>query len=340
MLQQTGQFGRGVVELAGSSRNHSLFFTSPSLKSNRILHSIMATGSSHDGSSPSNEFNSVFGSLPTTVFEKMSRAAAEHRSLNLGQGFPDRELEGPDSMKIIVTQSMLDYPNQYPPMMGIPELRQAVAAHSARHCDLTVDPASQVLITLGATEALASAFLGLLNPGDEVIVFAPLYDSYIPMIRRSGAIPITIDLHPPTWSIDKAQLEAAFSDKTKLIVVNTPHNPTGKVFTSEELGIIASLCLRHDVYAVLDEVYEHLVYPGTEHRTMRALPGMEDRCIRIGSAGKTFSYTDFKIGWVTGPTAMVGALAKAHQFLTFTVNSALQRAVAHGLENEESFYLG
>ena len=211
--------------------------TSARLKSSRTsLTTKMAAVPVESSSNASHQFNSVFSSLPTTVFEKMSRAAAEYKSINLGQGFPDRELEGPDSMKEIVTQSMVDYPNQYPPLMGVPELRQAVAAHSSRYSGLTVDPATQVLITLGATEALACAFLGLLNPGDEVIVFAPLYDSYSPMIRRAGALPVIIDLHPPTWSIDKTQLEAAFTPKTKLIVVNTPHNPTGKVCLLGEDG--------------------------------------------------------------------------------------------------------
>ena len=285
-------------------------------------------------------FNSTFGSLPTTVFEAMSRLAAEYASVNLGQGFPDRELEGPVSMRTAVQRSMEQLGNQYPPLMGVPELRQAVAAHSARQCGLELDWASQTLITLGATEALASAFFGFLNPGDEVVVFAPLYDSYAPLIRRAGATPVTIHLRPPEWTFSQAELEAAFTSKTKLVVVNTPHNPTGKVFSREELERIAAQCRRHDVYAVLDEVYEHLVFPGTSHVSMRALPGMADRCIRIGSAGKTFSFTDFKIGWLTGPAEMVAAAAKAHQFLAFTVNSALQRAVAHGIEHEHDFYLG
>jgi L-glutamine---4-(methylsulfanyl)-2-oxobutanoate aminotransferase len=285
-------------------------------------------------------FNDVFSSLPTTIFEKMSRLAADHQSINLGQGFPDRELEGPSTMKDEVTRSMRDESNQYPPMMGISELRQAIADHSlnASDNDITAD---NVLITLGATEALASSFLGLLNSGDEVIVFAPMYDSYIPMIRRAGATPVTITLCPPGWNFDKNALEAAFTPKTKLIVVNTPHNPTGKVFTNEELTNIAIIMEKFPaVIAICDEVYEHHVYPGIIHKSLSEFLLIKNRCIRIGSAGKTFSFTDFKIGWaVASNTLLVHAVAKAHQFLTFTVNSALQRAVAYGLRHEDTFYL-
>ncbi|KAL6766396.1 hypothetical protein ACKKBG_A35870 [Auxenochlorella protothecoides x Auxenochlorella symbiontica] len=285
-------------------------------------------------------FNSTFGGLPTTIFELMSQLAARHGSINLGQGFPDNELEGPASMKEAAYQSMLHDSNQYPPMVGVPELRQALAEHSERYTGLPLDWQSQVLITSGATEALAAAFLGLLEPGDEVVVFAPLYDSYIPIIRRAGAVPVVVQLRAPDWSFDAAELAAAFNAKTKLIVVNTPHNPSGKVFSRAELETIASLVQEHDAYAALDEVYEHLVYPGYEHVSLRTLPGMAERSIRIGSAGKTFSFTAWKVGWVTGPAPMVQAAAKAHQFLTFTVPAALQRAVARGLREERSFYEG
>lgn len=285
-------------------------------------------------------FNDTFSSLPTTIFESMSRLAVEHASVNLGQGFPDNELEGPAAMKSEVSRSMLEETNQYPPLMGVPELRQAIAAHSLRYCGLEVDWRTQVLVTVGATEALAAAFLGLLNPGDEAVVFAPLYDSYVPMIRRAGAVPVTVTLRPPEWTFDPIELTAAFTPRTKLVVVNTPHNPTGKVWTEDELHFVAQLTVARNAYAVLDEVYEHLVFPGSKHVTMRNMPGMTERAIRIGSAGKTFSFTDFKIGWVTGPTPMVSAVTKAHQFLVFTVNSALQRAVAKGLDQHTEFYLG
>ena len=287
-------------------------------------------------------FNATFASLPTTVFEAMSRLAAEHGSINLGQGFPDAELEGPPSLKAEVARSLRHESNQYPPLMGVPELRRAVAAHSARHAGLPLDWRSQTLVTLGATEALAAAFLGLLNPGDEVVVFEPLYDSYVPMIRRAGGVPRLVRLHPPSWRIDPRELQAAFGPRTTLVVLNTPHNPTGKVFSADEIRAVAALCLRHGAYALLDEVYEHLVHDGAAapHRSLRALPGMAARALRVGSAGKTFSFTDFKVGWVSGPEDMVAAVAKAHQFLAFTVNSALQRAVALGLDQEQAFYIG
>jgi aspartate/methionine/tyrosine aminotransferase len=293
-----------------------------------------------DSSEKPGVFNGTFSSLPTTVFEAMSRLAAEHKSINLGQGFPDTELEGPDRMKDIVTRSLAEESNQYPPMMGLPQLRQAVAQHSERHGGMAVDWTSEVLITVGATEALAAAFLGLLNAGDEVVLFAPLYDSYVPMIRRAGAHPRVINLAPPSWNFTLQDLDDAFSARTKLVVLNTPHNPTGKVWTRDELESVAAAVRRTGAYAILDEVYQHLVFPGHDHVSLRSLPGMLDRCLRIGSAGKTFSFTDFKVGWLTGPKILVSAVAKAHQFLTFTVNSALQRAVAHGLEKEEAFYTG
>ncbi|KAL4431641.1 hypothetical protein ABPG77_001483 [Micractinium sp. CCAP 211/92] len=288
----------------------------------------------------SRRFNDTFSALPTTVFEEMSLLAAKHNSTNLGQGFPDNELEGPEGMKKAATAAMYDHSNQYPPMVGVPELRQAVAAHSARQTGIQVDWQGEALVTVGATEALAAAFLALLNAGDEVIFFAPLYDSYLPMAARAGAVPRIVQLHPPSWSLDTAELEAAFTPRTRLLVLNTPHNPTGKVFTREELEAVAELCLRHDCLCILDEVYEHLTFPGTQHITLRSLPGMHDRCLRIGSAGKTFSFTAWKVGWLTGPRDMVAAVAKAHQFITFTVPSSLQRAVAHGLDKEGEFYLG
>jgi aspartate/methionine/tyrosine aminotransferase len=286
-------------------------------------------------------FNATFCALPTTIFERMSRMAAETGSINLGQGFPDRELEGPASLKNEVFRSMQEESNQYPPMMGVPALHEAIAAHSSRYCGISLDARTQVLVTLGATEALAAAFLGLLNPGDEVLLFAPLYDSYVPMIRRAGGVPKILTLRPPSWDLPTfEEMEAAITRRTKLVVVNTPHNPTGKVLTVTELESIAALCRRHDLYAVLDEVYQHLVFPGGEHVTLASLDGMVDRCLRIGSAGKTFSFTDFKVGWACGPQDMITAIAKAHQFMTFTVNSALQRAVALGLNQEHDFYRG
>ena len=229
---------------------------------------------------------------------------------------------------------------QYPPSRGVEPLLRAVAAHSARHAGVPVAWRAEALATFGATEALAAAFLGLLNPGDEVVVIEPAYDSYLPMIRLAGATPVAVRLAPPAWALDAAALRAAFSPRTKLLVLNSPHNPTGKCFTPPELELVASLLLEFDAYALCDEVYEHLVFQGGAHASLRALPGMAARCVRVGSAGKTFAFTDLKVGWATGPPAMVAAMAKAHAFLTFTVNSALQRAVALGLDRERAFYGG
>jgi aspartate/methionine/tyrosine aminotransferase len=285
------------------------------------------------------ECNSTLGSLPTTIFTKMTSLALEYNSINLAQGFPDPELEGP--------QSMLDQAsalfkgtqaNQYAPMLGTNMLRQSIAEHCKQFTGISVDKDSQVLVTVGATEGLASAFLGMLNVGDEVILQAPHYDSYVPMIERAGAVARIITLDPPNWTFDAKELESLFNEKTKLIVINTPHNPTGKVFTVAELQTISNLCVKYNTYAVLDEVYQFAVYPGTEHVTLQTLPGMHDRCIRIGSAGKTFSFTDFKVGWITGPSHLVSACAKAHQFITFSINSKLQNAVSYGLDNEAPFY--
>jgi len=280
----------------------------------------------------------VFARLGTTIFEVMSRLAAEHRAINLGQGFPDGN--GPDDVRAFAERALNDQPNQYPPMWGVPELRQAVAAHNKRFYGLTVDPMTEVLVTSGATEALASCLLALIEPGDEVVLLEPLYDSYLPIVRRAGGVARIVRLEPPDWSIPLDKLAAAFSAKTKLIVVNSPMNPTGKVFSAKELSAIAELVQRHDAYAVCDEVYEHLVFDNRRHIPLMTLPGMRDRCLRIGSAGKTFSLTGWKVGYITGPAALMQPVAKAHQFLTFTTPPNLQRAVAYGLGKEQAYFAG
>lgn len=284
-------------------------------------------------------FNHTLGSLPTTIFEKMSQLAALHKTVNLGQGFPDAELQGPQSMKEVVCENILSSPNQYPPLTGVASLRKALATHSAKYSGIVMSE-NDVVVTVGATEALASAFLGLLNPGDEVICFQPIYDSYIPLIKIVGAHPRIISLKPPLWTFDVEDLKQAFNKNTKLIVINTPHNPTGKVFGEDELSIIGKLCIKYGTIAVLDEVYEHLVYADiSKHRSLASVSGMESMCIRIGSAGKTFSFTDWKVGWALGPKVLIDAVIKAHQFVTFTVNSSLQLGVAHGLQQCSEFYL-
>ena len=280
--------------------------------------------------------NSILSGYGTTVFEVMSRLAIEHGTINLGQGFPDEE--GPEAVKRMVDTATREFPNQYPPMMGIPELRQAVAAHNRRFYGLEVDWQREVMVTSGATEALAASILALVEPGDEVVAFEPLYDSYLPMLRRAGAEVKLVRLEPPDWAIPRKRLAAAFSDRTKLILFNTPMNPTGKVFSEDELGFIAGLMQRHDAYAICDEVYEHLVFDGARHHPLITLPGMRERAVRIGSAGKTFSMTSWKVGYVTAAPNLLSVIAKAHQFLVFTTPSNLQRAVAYGLDNEEPWY--
>lgn len=280
--------------------------------------------------------NKVFARLGTTIFTTMSALATEHDAINLGQGFPDDE--GPEALRKIAAQAILEGPNQYPPAMGLPVLRQAVADHDNRFYGLDVDWQSEVLVTSGATEALADCFLALLNPGDEAILIEPFYDSYLPMVEAMGATAVTVALEAPNWVLDADALAAAFSDKTKLIVLNTPMNPTGKVFTKEELRLIADLALKHDAYVLLDEVYEHLVYTGSEHLTMMAMVGMRDRCIRICSAGKSFSLTGWKIGYVTAAPALLALVAKAHQFVTFTTPPALQIATAWGLNQDKTYF--
>ena len=282
--------------------------------------------------------NPVFGGLGTTIFTVMSQLAVEHRAINLGQGFPDED--GPVAIREAAARALREGPNQYPPMTGVPQLRQAVSAHAARFYDLKFDPDAEVLVTSGATEALTASFLALAAPGDEAIVIEPAYDSYRPALEAAGATVTTVRLAPPHFRLEEAQLARAFTPRTKLIALNTPLNPAGRVFARDELQMLAAFLNRFDAYAVCDEVYEHLVFDGASHLPLIALPGMRERCLRIGSAGKMFSLTGWKIGWVTGPAELVGVAAKAHQFLTFTTAPALQLAIAYGLEHEMDFTLG
>jgi len=272
--------------------------------------------------------NATLSSYGTTIFETMSALARDHAAVNLGQGFPDDR--GPLELRRAAADYVVDGHNQYPPMMGMPALRQAVADHDRRCYGLEIDWQTEVLVTSGATEALMDCFLGLLDAGDEVVLLEPAYDTYAPVIRRLGAIPRPVRLVPPTWSLPHDELEAAFSPRTKLVVLNSPMNPSGKVFTRDELGFLASLVLRHDTLAVCDEVYEHLVF-GATHVPLMTLPGMRERTLRIGSAGKTFSLTGWKVGYITAPAALLRPITKAHQFVTFTTPPNLQHAVALGL---------
>src|SRR5579871_2146904 len=282
--------------------------------------------------------NSLMSGLGTTVFEVMSALARQHQSVNLGQGFPDDK--GPEAVRKAAADYLMTGHNQYPPMMGLPELRQAVADHGKRFQGLDIDWQSEVLVTSGATEALGDCLLGLIEPGDEVVLIEPLYDSYLPIVRRAGGIPKLVRLEPPEWSLPREQLAAAFSAKTKLLIMNSPMNPTGKVFSREELEFIADLVIRHDAYAVCDEVYEHITYDGRKHIPLMTIPGMRERAIRVGSAGKTFSLTSWKIGYVTAAPALLQPVIKAHQFVTFTTPTALQTAVAEGLGSNDAYFQG
>ncbi len=280
--------------------------------------------------------NSLLAAVGTTIFTVMSALATEHKSINLGQGFPDTD--GPDDVIQAAVDAFHDGRNQYPPMTGVPELRQAVAAANARFYGLEIDPNGEVVVTSGATEAITACLMAVLNPGDEVVLIEPLYDTYLPVVRMLGAVPRLVRLEPPHWELPRAELAAAFGPKTKAIMLNSPMNPCGKVFTSEELGFIAGLVQQHDTYAICDEVYEHLVFDGWKHIPLMTLPGMRERCMRIGSAGKTFSFTGWKIGYVSAPRALATVVAKAHQNLTFTSAPNLQRGVAVGLAKDDAYF--
>ena len=280
--------------------------------------------------------NTIMANLGTTVFEVMSRLAMEHGSINLGQGFPDED--GPRDIRQVAADAIVDGPNQYPPMTGLGELRQAIAAHARRFYGLDYDWQSEIVVTSGATEALADCFLALLNPGDEAVLLEPLYDSYPPMVERAGAIPRYVTLEPPKWELDPVALRAAFTPRTRMILLNAPMNPAARVPTMAELDLIASLCIEHDVICVCDEVYEHLLFDGLEHRPIALLDGMRERTVRISSAGKIFSLTGWKVGWIEGPAELMAAVMKAHQFVTFTTAPNLQKAVAYGLGKEAAYY--
>lgn len=284
------------------------------------------------------EANTVFARQGTTIFSIMSALAEDHDAINLGQGFPDDE--GPKFIREAAARAIIEGPNQYPPMMGMPALRQAIAEHEKRFYDREVDWRSQVMVTSGATEALADCLMALLNPGDEAILIEPAYDCYLPMIEAAGATARSVRLDPDNWTLPQEAFAAAFNERTKLVVLNSPMNPTGKVFTPEELAFIADQLIAHDVYAVCDEVYEHLVFKGRSHVSLLSLPGMAERCLRIGSAGKTFSLTGWKVGYVIGPAALIDIVAKAHQFITFTTPPPLQSAVAEALQQDDGYFIG
>ncbi len=280
--------------------------------------------------------NTILGEYGTTIFTVMSALAVEHKAINLGQGFPDTD--GPADIRAAAERATQEGPNQYPPMMGLPELRQAAAAHNKAFYDLDLDWQTQSMVTSGATEALAACLFGLVEPGDEVVMIEPLYDCYLPILRRAGGVPKLVRIEPPHWELPYDALEEAFSDNTKLIMLNTPTNPAAKVYTKEELEFIAGLMEKYDAYAVCDEVYEHMTFDGKPHIPLITLPSMAERCIKIGSAGKTFSMTGWKVGYSVGAPKLIEAMAKAHQFLTFTTPPNLQKAVAYGLNKDNEYF--
>ena len=274
----------------------------------------------------------------TTIFAEMTGLATEHGAVNLGQGFPDTD--GPREMLDAAKAAIDGGRNQYPPGPGVPELLEAVAAHQSRFYDVDLDPRSEVLVTVGATEAIAATILALCEVGDEVVTFEPYYDSYAASIALAGAVRRTSVLRFPDFAVDEASLRAAFSPRTRLVLLNTPHNPTGKVFTPSELELVCSLAREFDAWVVTDEVYEHLVFDGAIHVPVATLPGMRERTLTISSAGKTFSATGWKVGWVTGPAEAVAAVRTVKQFLTFVGSGPFQPAVAVALGLGDDVYAG
>jgi N-succinyldiaminopimelate aminotransferase len=280
----------------------------------------------------------------TTIFAEMSALALRTGAINLGQGFPDTD--GPEEVREAAVRALRDgRGNQYPPGPGIPELRTAVAAHQQRRYGLTYDPDTEVLVTAGATEAIAAALLALLEPGDEVIAFEPYYDSYAACIAMAGGTRVPVTLRPHTgedgrasFRLDLDELRAAVTDRTRLLLINTPHNPTGTVLTRAELAAIAELAVERDLLVVTDEVYEHLVFDGAEHIPLATFPGMRERTVSISSAGKTFSFTGWKVGWVTAAPELVSAVRSAKQFLTYVSAGPFQYAVAEALALPEAYF--
>lgn len=280
--------------------------------------------------------NPVFSGLGTTIFTVMSSLAVAHKAVNLGQGFPEED--GPLEIRAAAAKALLDGPNQYPPMMGLPVLRQALARHAERHYDLKLDWESEIIVTSGATEALADCLIAMLRAGDEAILFEPAYDSYRPIIEAVGAQAVPVRLSPPDWRLPVEAIARAITPNTRVILINSPMNPVGRVFSRDELLALSDLSIKHDLRVICDEVYEHLTFDGLQHVPLMTLPGMRARTVRIGSAGKIFSLTGWKVGWIEGPAPLISVIAKAHQFVTFTTPPALQAGVAHGLDHEQRFY--
>jgi len=279
--------------------------------------------------------NPLYAAMPTTIFEYMSAKAREFGAINLGQGFPDSN--GPPDVVEAAARALTARSNQYPPSRGLPELREAVAAHYARHQGLDFAP-DQITVTSGATEALAAAILALVTPGDEVVLFQPLYDAYLPLVQRAGGVPRLVRLSPPDWRITAEALDAAFSDRTRLVILNTPLNPVGTLISDAEFDLLSERLAVASAVLVCDEVWEHIVFDGLKHRSPMTVPALRDRTVKIGSAGKIFSLTGWKVGWMCAAPDLAVPLARAHQFLTFTTPPNLQAAAAYGLAKDDSSF--
>ncbi len=273
----------------------------------------------------------------TTIFAEMTALAEKHGAINLAQGFPD--FEGPSEIVEAAVRALRSGENQYARSRGLPGLVRAIAETQKENYGLEYDPMEEVVVFSGATEGIAASMLGLLNPGDEVILLEPFYDSYPPGLALSGAVPRYLTLRAPDFVLDGDALAALVTDRTRMIVLNTPMNPTGKVFTVDELEVVATLCQEHDLIALTDEVYEHLVFDDARHIPLASLPGMRNRTLTLSSAGKTFSFTGWKIGWGTGPRELIDGAQAAHQFLTYAISTPLQAAVAFALRNFRADFL-
>lgn len=272
----------------------------------------------------------------TSVFAEISALAKELGAVNLGQGFPD--FDGPEEIRRLAAEAMEAGRNQYAISSGEPALREAIAAHALRFYGREINPATEVTVTTGATEALFCCAMAFVEPGDEVIVLEPCYDSYVPGICMAGGTPVPVTLHAPSFRFNPDELRAAFTSRTKAIYINTPHNPTGAVFPREDLELIAALCIEHDVLAITDEVYEHIVFAPAEHIRLATLPGMWERTVAISSGGKSFSFTGWKVGWAIGPEPLQSAIRRVHQFVVFASTTPLQHAIAGALGLPDSYY--
>jgi N-succinyldiaminopimelate aminotransferase len=280
--------------------------------------------------------NPIFSELPNTVFDVMSGLARELNAINLGQGFPDDP--GPEDVRRKAADAVLHGWNQYPPMMGLPDLRQAIAAHYARFQGVDLDATKETMVTSGATEALAAAIFAVVSPGDEVVLFQPMYDAYLPLVLRAGGVPRFVNLRPSQWTFTREDLEAAFTPRTRAVLFNNPLNPCATIFPDEQLALLAEFCQRFDATAICDEVWEHIIFDDRRFTSMLTVAGMRERTIKIGSAGKIFSLTGWKVGLVAAAPHLMKVISKAHQFLTFTTPPNLQIAVAHGLGKDESYF--